>query len=256
MGDAGPAVLVAVVVVLGLLGVWAAHRYQVKMRAALDALCTRDGLVRTDTPCGLSAATLAGRFDATPRGSRRTRVLDGVEGPVTLEVDGRSHTIQVSAFTWRYEQRRTDGKGNTSHRWRSTPVTIVRLPRPIPGTIAIRPEGVLGRLGFARGDQQLESDEFNRRFRVEGDDPHLTVTFLDAAMQERFVSRYVGRAVHLEHDLVVLGGDPGHRDPAFPDAIGLLPALAQDAVALLQAAPPSLWRTVWPASDPDVGPPS
>src|SRR5690606_14705899 len=101
------------------------------------------------------------------------------------------------------------------------------------------------------GDQQLESEEFNRRFRVEGSDERLTLRFLDAAMQHRLLTRAVGRSIHLQGDLLVLGGSPDHRDGSLPGVIGELPATLQDLTGLLRAVPSQLWRSVAARADVD-----
>lgn len=54
---------------------------------------------------------------------------------------------------------------------------------------------MFAKLGLGgRGDMQLESEEFNRRFRVEvaDQDQPIVVRLLDAAFQQTMLDRFVG----------------------------------------------------------------
>jgi hypothetical protein len=244
-GDLLP--ILVVVAVVGGVGGWLYHRHR-RLREGLDQLVARDGLVRTDRPCGLERRQLAGRFDATPTGARRNGLRHGVQGTSEVALDGHPVRVEVACFQWWYEEMSQNDQG-TSYQERATTVAIARLPVVVPGRVQVRPEGVLGRVGLRRADQQLESEEFNRRFHVRGSDPRLTVQFLDAAMQHRLLTTVTGRTLHLEGDLLVLGGRPSHRDASLPGVIGELPAVAQDAVGLLAAVPAQVWRTASPVSE-------
>jgi hypothetical protein len=123
-------------------------------------------------------------------------------------------------------------------------VALVRLPTPVQQHVLLRPETVLGRVGLGRGGHQLESSEFNRRFRVECGDRTLTLHLLDARMQELLAVHYPGRSVEFRGDLLALVGRPTHRDTSLEGTIGELPAVRQDAARLLAAVPPSFWRAV------------
>jgi len=103
---------------------------------------------------------------------------------------------------------------------------------------------VFGRVGLSRRDHQLESSEFNRRFRVRCADRMLTVHLLDARMQELLTTAFDRRSVELTGDVLLLAGRPSHRDPSLHGVIGELPAVRQDAVRLLAAVPAQFWRAV------------
>ncbi len=239
--------LVPIVLVVALLGAGVAfyvHR-QRTMRDGLARLMARDGLTITNVPCGLHPREMAQRFDATPRGDRRYGVRYGVEGPAEAVIDGAPVPVDLAAFEWWYEARVQNDR-STSYQRRTTTVAMVRLPVVVPGFIRLRPEGLLGRVGLRRADQQVESDEFNRRFHVRGSDPTLSLRFLDAAMQHRLLTTATGRTIHLEGDLLVLGGSPTHRDGSLPGVLAELPAVAQDALALLRAVPAQVWRVARP----------
>lgn len=241
--------LVFVAVVGGGLLYWQHHRRKVLFEG-LRRLAARDRLELTDRPCGLERRQFAGRFDATPKGDRRNGLRHGVHGPVTVELDGRPVQVQIGCFEWWWEVRNHTQKGS-HYTTSSRTVAVVRLPVVVPGQIRLKPEGLLGRVGLRRADQQLESEEFNRRFNVWGSDPHLTIRFLDASMQHRLLQHATGRFIHLERDLLVLGGSPDHRDGSLPGVIGELPAVAQDALGLLRSVPAQVWRTTAPIAPPD-----
>jgi hypothetical protein len=223
-----------------------------RLREGLLRLATRDGLRPTATPCGLTYGELAGRFLATPLGARRSGLRFAVEAPGTVELAGSSAQVHLAAFEWWYEVRVQHGK-STSYQRRTTTVALARLPVRVPGDVMLRPERLLGRAGLTRGDQQLESEEFNRRFHVDGSDPQLTLRLLDAAMQHRLVTTLTGRTVHLVGDLLAVGGSPTHRDGSLPGVIGELPAVVQDLQALLRTVPAQLWRTAGLQPGHDAG---
>jgi hypothetical protein len=243
--------MVVVLVALAAGGGYLLYHHHRRVREGYERLIARDGLIPTGQPCGIDRTHLAGRFDATPAGDRRVGIDHGVEGPAEVELGGHPVTVQVACFQWWHEER-VQNKDGASYQRRRTTVAMARLPVVVPGRVAIKPEGLLGRVGLRRADQQLESDEFNRRFNVTGSDPHLTVSFLDAGMQHRLLETAQGRTIHLEADLLVLGGTPSHRDPTFPGVIAELPAVAQDIVALLRAVPTQVWRTASPVDDREV----
>jgi hypothetical protein len=249
-GVALPFLLVGAIAAAALF--WQYRRLR-RLRDGLHRLVSRDRLRLTDRPCGLDPDQCAGRFAATPRGDRRYGMRYAVEGPTDLTLDGRPHRIELGCFEWWYETRVQTDK-STSYQRRTTTVAAARLPMVVPARIEVKPEGILGRVGLRRADQQLESEEFNRRFHVRGSDQRMTVQFLDAAMQHRLLTTAIGRSIHLEHDLLLLGGSPEHRDPTLPGVIGELPAAAQDALGLLRAVPAQIWRAASPVADPRGAP--
>lgn len=260
-GGVSPAVFV--VIALGVLAVAAglSFRQRARIRDGLAALVGRSpGWRLTVHPCGLTPELLAGRTEATPRGDRRYGVRHGVEGPTRLTLDGQTVEARIAMFEWTHEERRTSrtsqGTQSTTYQTRTTLVGLCRLPVVVPRAIRIGGESVLGRVGLTRGGQQVESAEFNRRFRVEGRDPRLTLQLLDPTFQERLLTDYQGRTIHLDDDLLVLGGRPSHRDESLPGVVGHLPAIRQDLEALVRAVPAQFWRALRPASEEDPWRPS
>jgi hypothetical protein len=151
--------------------------------------------------------SLVTRWDGAPfgRGDRRRarNVLTGQEA-------GRPFT----AFDYSFETHSTDSKGRrttTTHRF-----GVCAVPLPVGlRTVEVMPEGVFSRMASAVGltaDIDLESEDFNRAFRVRSDDPKLasdvlsprTMQYLLAARPEAW--RLQGAYVLSWHD--------GRLDPA------------------------------------------
>jgi hypothetical protein len=241
----GIGVVVLVLAVLAVAGVvYANHRRTERKRQSLARLVARDGLRATTTPCGLDAAALRG-IAGLPRGDRRHGVRWGVEGPLRCRLAGAEQDLHAGAFQWFWEERRTQQTQNgtqTTYQERSTTAVLVDLPCRVPHRIVLRPESVLGRVGLTRGGHQLESSEFNRRFRVECADRTWTIHLLDPGMQELLTTAFAGRTLDLHGQRLALVGRPDHRDPTLEGVVGELPAVRQDVARLLGAIPPAFWR--------------
>jgi hypothetical protein len=252
---AGPGVAAVMPVLLLVLGVAAiigwfvyAHRRKRAKEESIVRLCARDpGWMRVNQPCGLSTSALAGRSAATPEGDRRYGVRWGVGGPMSLSIAGTDRWCDASFFQWFSEERSTSRSSNghttTTYREHRQTVAMVRLPVPSP-RVRIGSESLFGRLGLTRGGDQVESSEFNRRFRVDGDDRTLTVQLLDANLQQELLERFEGRTIDLTADLLVLGGTPRHRDDSLRGVVGEFPAARQDLERLVRQIPPQFWRAI------------
>lgn len=241
-------VILAAVIVVGLIA-WAMHAYRQRLEQSLASWLAREpSLSPTATPVGLAPAQFADGFHGCPRGDRRYGLRWGVEGPLHARVGGRATTVPCAVFEWWWEERRqhNDGKGNTttSYVTRRVPVAAARLPAAVPDHVHIGPETVFGRLGVSRGDHQLESDAFNRRFRVLAQDRMLTVQLLDAGLQELLLARYGGRTVELLGDLLVVAGDPDARDDSLVGPLRQLPPARDDVAVLLAGIPAQFWRAI------------
>lgn len=252
--------LVLVVVAAVLLVAWVLkERHRRRLQAALARFVDRhEGWHRQAWPCGVQPQLLVGRFASMPRGDRRYGVEHAVGGPLELEVDGRPTTCQVACFQWFHEQRRRsrNGRGATSTTYerRRELVVLCQLPLHTHRSVSIGPESILGRIGLTRGGEQLESDAFNRRFRVEGRDRELVVRLLDAQLQELLVTAYTGRSIEFSDDLLALAGQPSHQDPSLTGVVRAYPAIVQDLTRLVRGIPHSFWRAMRP-SDQDAMPP-
>jgi hypothetical protein len=241
-------VLVLLVLGLAALGVAIAYRRWLQHKQAdLLRLAERDGLRPTPAPCGMTADELAAGFTTIPRGDRRFGLEYALTGPLAITLAGDDHLLECSSFRWWWEERQTTtSRGSSSSRYvrQRQSVTLLRLPVPVQARLTVRPESLLGRVGLTRGGHQLESSEFNRRFRVEARDRTLTVHLLDARLQQLLTDEFAGRSVEVVGDLLVLGGRPAHRDGSLTGFVGEIPAMRQDVRRLLAAVPAAFWRQV------------
>jgi hypothetical protein len=270
---------VVVAIALVVVGVVVTQRQREATEVAYRQTCLDHGLVPTDAPLGLTDATLSG-FDLLPRGDRDCSAVWGMEGPVALTLGPATVTSRVAGFEWWWEDRETrqDGNGATHTTWvrRSVLVAAIRLPDPyVLPRIRVETEGLFARLGvFGRGDFQVESEEFNRRYDVRARDPERAIRLFDAGFQESLLGRFEGSAFELAGDLALVvvpaprAGPPlsggarrggaagvaawfdrsGDRIRTDPAIVVALPGVRERAVALLQAMPASWWRAVGGAS--------
>jgi hypothetical protein len=242
---------VIALVVVGLVGaavLYGSHLKRQRKRQALQRLLAREpSLVVTAAPCGLGADTLPHRLAGLPAGARRCGVRWGVTGPLPVTLSGTAQTAECAAFQWWWEERttqRTQHGTRTTYVEKRTTAALLRLPVHVPDAIVLRPESVLGRVGITRGGHQLESSEFNRRFRVECRDRTLTLHLLDANLQQLLTAHFPGRTRERRGDLLALVGTPDHRDPTLEGVIGELPAVRQDLARVAAAIPPPFWRAL------------
>jgi hypothetical protein len=150
---------------------------------------------------------LTDRFAGTPfgRGDRRR-----ARNVLTGEESGRPFT----AFDYSYETHSTDSKGNrttTTHRFG---VCVVPLPGPL-GVVEVTPEGMFSRAAGAVGltsDIDLESEDFNRMFRVRADDRKLASDVLTPRLMHFLVS--VRPAAWRLQGRHILSWHTGRLDPA------------------------------------------
>ncbi|TVP67884.1 MAG: hypothetical protein EA340_09660 [Nitriliruptor sp.] len=252
---------------VGLFGVvmaisWTIQRHQRReLHEALNRFVDRhDGWHLQAWPCGVHTEQLVGRFEATPRGDRRYGVESAVGGPAEMEISGATVPCQVACFVWFHERRRTQRsrgrRARTTYDRRTELVAMCQLPVHTHRAVSIRPESTLGRVGLTRSGQQLESEAFNRRFRVEGRDRALVVTLLDAGLQELLAAEYGERGIELSDDLLVLSGEPTHRDRSLAGIAQTYPAILQDLTRLVRSIPPPFWRSLaFERPTPDTSPP-
>ena len=219
------------------------HLQRRRKEEAFGRLIARDRtLTPTASPLGWDRHHLSATCASLPEGDRRWGLEYGVEGPLRTTMAGEDVHLDCSAFRWWWEQRRQNQQHNHRYETQRTIAALVRLPVFAPVPVRIRPESVLGRLGITRGGRQLESSEFNRAFRVESGDDRLAVMLLDADLQATLLEAYRGRSIELVGDLLLLEGEPSHRDDSLPGAIGQLPAVRQDIGRLVAAVPAQVWR--------------
>ena len=265
-------ILVVGAAIIGLAVVRARQRDRVE--ALYRQLCRDHGLLPTDRPLGASDAWLA-QFELLPRGDRDCSAVWGVQAPDGVTLAGEELAVDVAAFEWWWEdeQTTTDSKGNRRTRWvrRSCLAALVRLPAPyVMPRVRVEREGMFARFGIGgRGDFQVESEEFNRRYDVRVRDPQAAIRLFDADFQQQMLGLFDGTAFELAGDLALVvsetpaatsfsvGGQArrggpggllgllsrdGDRIRTDPAIVRALPTMRHRATALLQAMPEGWWR--------------
>lgn len=166
-----PAIVVVVVVLAIALVVWLAVRAYKQEQARVASLAafaaSKGWRFSPGDPYGLPD-----RWQGDPFETGYDREASNV---LTGEIRGR----RVVAFDYRYKEDSTDSQGHTTTSTSHFAVFAVGMPCPLPA-LTIAPEGVFSRLGHALGmqDIELESEEFNRTFKVRCPDQKLAMDVL------------------------------------------------------------------------------
>jgi hypothetical protein len=123
------------------------------------------------------------RFRGTPFGTGDDRKALNV-------LEGAFRGRPMVAFDYSYETHSTDSKGNTTTQTHRYAICALSMPAPLP-ELELVPEGFLGRVGTMLGmqDIELESEDFNRRFRVRCTEPKLAYDVLPARTMEALLAR-------------------------------------------------------------------
>jgi hypothetical protein len=216
-------VLLLALVLLAAGGLAAAGWYRAKRRREL-----LQGFARSN---GWSFTarddTWARRFDGRPFGTGDHRRAANV-------MQGQFRGRPVAAFDYSYQTHTSDGNGGSSTTTHRYAVCAVSLPAAVP-RLELLPESLFGRVGTALGmqDIELESEEFNRRYRVRSDAPR----FASDALPPRTLEALLARpALHLRlQGADALCWETGQHGPA--DLLARLDALC----ALLDGIPPFVW---------------
>jgi hypothetical protein len=167
------------------------------------------------------------RFGGDPFGHGEDRKACNV---LTGAFRGRA----MVAFDYSYETRTTDSQGRTSTTTHSYAICALALPASVP-TFELVPEGFLGRVGTMLGmqDIELESEDFNRRFRVRCDEPKLAYDLLPARTMQALLAR---PALHVRlHGADALCWEDGSHSPS--ELLARLDTLS----TLLDGVPDYVW---------------
>ena len=123
------------------------------------------------------------RWNAAPFGEGSDRRARNV-------VTGLSSGRSFATFDYSYETQSTDAQGRTTTTTHRYLVTTVQLPAYLP-RLQVTPENVLTRIGNALGldDIELESEDFNRRFRVSSNDRKFACDVLTPTTMELLLAR-------------------------------------------------------------------
>jgi len=180
-------------------------------------------------------------FTGDPFGAGEDREARNV---LTGQESGRPFT----AFDYSYETRSTDSKGHTTTTTHRFGICAVPLPAPL-GTVEVVPENVLTRMAGAVGvlsDIDLESEGFNRRFRVRAGDRKLACDVLTPCTMEYLLS-VAPEAWRMEGGHVV-SWHPGRLDAA--EVVCTCAVLDR----VLDGIPSFVWRDAGLASGYDPEP--
>jgi hypothetical protein len=149
--------------------------YQAKLRRQkeLGAVARNQGL---DFSILDPFDTLGEPFSLLARGDGR-----GVENVMW----GFWHDLEIRAFDYWYYEESTDSNGHRSKTYHRFDCVLAPLEARCP-RLEIAEENVLTRIAdaFTFRDIEFESEEFNRRFNVKGDDRRFAMAFCDARMME------------------------------------------------------------------------
>jgi hypothetical protein len=168
------------------------------------------------------------RFPGTPfQEGDHKKALNVLQG----QFRGRA----LVAFDYSYQTHSTDSKGNrqtTTHRYALCAIGVAAyLPR-----LELVPESVFGRLGTALGmqDIELESEDFNRRYRVRCANPKFAYDVLPPRTMQALLAR---EALHLRLEgSDALCWEDGRHSPA--QLLARLDALT----TLLDGIPEFVWN--------------
>lgn len=178
MPELVPFALFGVVLVVGGLVAYLGWKAAKERREALAALAAQRGWTWVDRD-----DSWAERFSGDPFGEGSDRKAHNV-------LTGTYEGLPMAAFDYSYETYTTDSKGHRTTHVHRYSVCALRLPSWLP-TVELTPENlftrVAGTLGL--GDVELESEDFNRRFRVSASDPKLAYDVLHPRTMEALLAR-------------------------------------------------------------------
>jgi hypothetical protein len=215
MGSWAVVVVVVAVAVAVMVFAWKADQ---KRRLALQAWASHRGWTYVDRN-----DEILGRFDGSPFESGHSR-------RATTVMSGKLGQRQATVFGYQYTV--SNGKSSTTYHFR---IFAVAMPCFV-GHLEVKPEGLFAKLGNKLGfaDVQLESEAFNREYRLTASSQKLAYDLVPARNIELLLGRS-GVDLRTEGDLMMLVED-GTLDVASID--GQLELLAQ----FIDNVPPFVWK--------------
>ena len=126
---------------------------------------------------------LADRWTGPPFGEGSRRRTANV-------LDGRWAELPMTAFDYSYQTQSSDGRGNTTTQTHRFAVCVLHLPGWLP-SLSVVPETLFSRIGnlLTGDDIELESEDFNRRFRVRAGDRRFASDVLTPRTMELLLAR-------------------------------------------------------------------
>lgn len=164
-------IIILVVLVVGAIA-WFSYQAEKKRREAIARWAASNGWTYVDED-DRWVDVWSGRPFGQGHGRRAENVLDRV-------VAGRRNVV----FDYSYKETHSNGKTTTTTTYEFS-VYAVHLPAALPA-LSFEPEGLWDKTVklFGGDDLELESDEFNRRYRVRADDPKVAYDVLNARTME------------------------------------------------------------------------
>lgn len=227
--------LLVVVLGLAVVAVVGYFHYQAekKRRELLLTWATANGwhFAVTDT-------TLTYRWQDHPFGEGDHRRTGNV-------VSGRHGPFDFVAFDYSYQTHSSDGRGNrttTTHRFA---VCAVDLPAFLP-RLQVSPENLLTRLGHVVGlsDIDLESESFNRAFRVQCQDGKFASDVLTPRTMEYLLAHPGAGCWRLDGQSLLCWAPNTEHTPAS------ITAQLTTAEAVLRGVPQFVWADYGAAPTP------
>jgi hypothetical protein len=150
-----PIAFVAFIALVITLAVYAYKKNQARLAAIQGLARSKGWQYNAADPFGLPDRWQGAPFH-TGYGRRATNVITGEVG-----------TYPVIAFDYEYKEDSRDSNGRSTTSTYHYAVCALGMPCVLP-ELSVAPEGVLSRIGQALGfeDIELESEDFNRRFKV------------------------------------------------------------------------------------------
>lgn len=168
------------------------------------------------------------RWDGSPFGEGDHRRANNV-------VHGERHRRTIVAFDYSYQTHSTDSKGNrttTTHRYG---VCAMGMPAELP-RLQVTHENLLTRIGGALGrdDIELESEDFNRKFRVSCPDRKFATDVLHPRQMDMLLQKGVV-AWRMEGSDLLCWDDGQHSPAQVLERLSLLDDI-------LDGIPSFVWR--------------
>ena len=170
-------VFVLVALAAGAFFVWN-YLQESKRRQALQQFCMAKGWQYTAEDDSFTV-----RWNGTPFGQGDRRRCRNV-------VRGTDRGVPFVAFDYQYDTESTDSRGNTQRTTHHFDVVALALPTVLP-TLQVTPEGFLERAAEAvglGGGIDLESEDFNRHFRVHARQPKFASDVLTPRTMEALLA--------------------------------------------------------------------
>jgi hypothetical protein len=215
------------VVVFGVF----AYQADKKRRAMLQSFALSNGwtyVARDDSWCERF-------YDGSPFGQGQSRRASNV-------LTGSYEDAPMVAFDYSYETSTTDSKGNRSTTTHRFAICSLQLRVPLP-RLELTPESAMTRLAghLGMGDVELESEDFNRRYRVSASDPKFAYDVLNPRTMAALLARPV---LHMRlMDADALCWESGRLEPA--DLLGRLSTLQ----LVIAGIPSFVWSDHSPSTE-------